>query len=225
MMLPFVGGMLLIIVMLVGNTLFPLIETIVKNGIPLHGGRQARRLQHPHPARADAAAGDGAGRGLGRQPPGARLGDHGHPHGRGPAAPPVPADLSGRPSPALARSGSGTGSSRPPTASSSRRRGRCSLMPCKPRPTVAANKVFTFQDYSFHIREIRKDPGGNTNKLQLLGSRSTRTRPSPDGFPTLITAKSADYDHDVWTLYDAHVMTFGRGRLRRASNVGQDDRP
>ena len=36
-------------------------------------------------------------------------------------------------------------------------------------PTVAANKVFTYQNYSFHVREIRKDPGGDPNRLQLVG--------------------------------------------------------
>ena len=53
-------------------------------------------------------------------------------------------------------------------------------------PTVAANKVFTYQNYSFYIREIRKDPGGDPDRLQLFGVTLYENPPDPSGFPVLI---------------------------------------
>lgn len=74
-------------------------------------------------------------------------------------------------------------------------------------PSIATNRVFTFQDYAFHIREIQKDPGGNPNKLQLIGVTIYQNSPT-GGFPTLITAQSATYDNYVWTLTNAITHTF-----------------
>jgi len=76
-------------------------------------------------------------------------------------------------------------------------------------PSVASNRVFTFQDYSFHIREIQKDASGDPNKLQLTGVTIFRNNPNI-GFPTLITAERATYNHYVWTLYDAVWHTFAQ---------------
>lgn len=73
-------------------------------------------------------------------------------------------------------------------------------------PSVATNRVFTFQDYAFHIRQIQKDPGGDPNKLRLDGVTIFQNSAS-NGFPTLITAKSASYNNYVWTLYDAVTHT------------------
>lgn len=71
-------------------------------------------------------------------------------------------------------------------------------------PSIASNKVFTFQDYSFHIRQIQKDPQ-NVNRLHLIGVTIFENPPSGNGFPVIYTAQSATYDHDVWTLN--HVVT------------------
>jgi LPS export ABC transporter permease LptG len=66
-------------------------------------------------------------------------------------------------------------------------------------PSIAANKVFTFDDYAFHIREIQKDPSGDPNKLRLLGVTIFQN-PTDGAFPTITTAQSATYNRDIWEL-------------------------
>ena len=75
-------------------------------------------------------------------------------------------------------------------------------------PAIAENQVFRFQDYTFHIREIRKDPAKNSARIDLEGVTIFRNS-SSGGFPTLITAQSAEYDRYVWTLHDAVWHTLG----------------
>jgi LPS export ABC transporter permease LptG len=75
-------------------------------------------------------------------------------------------------------------------------------------PELAQNRVITFNDYSFAIKTIRKDPNGDPNKLQLTGvliMQNLFYKP----YPEVITAKTAVYDHDVWTLNNVVVHTFG----------------
>ena len=93
MLLPFVSGVLLIIVMLVGNTLYPLIEQIAKFNIPVLVIAKLVAFNLPTLLVLTLPAGMALSARVGRQPAGAGLGDHGHPHGRRPAPAPVPADL------------------------------------------------------------------------------------------------------------------------------------
>lgn len=75
-------------------------------------------------------------------------------------------------------------------------------------PSIAENKVFVFNDYAFSIRQIHKNPSGDLNKLSLTGVLIFhQTFATP--FPELITAQSAEYDHDVWTLHKVVYHTFG----------------
>ncbi len=66
-------------------------------------------------------------------------------------------------------------------------------------PSIAADKVFTFQDYSFHIHQIQKDPR-DADKLHLVGVTIFQNPPAGGGFPILYTAQSATFDRDIWTL-------------------------
>ena len=208
MVLPFVGGILLIVVMLVGNTLFPLIEDIVKNGIPplivarlivfnlpilipltlppgvaLASAWAVNRLARDSEITAIRMAGVSLRRLF------------------------LPIILVG----VLASLASFFVGDRVVPAAwreFQKTQGQLFAYALQASPTVAANKVFTFQDYSFHIREIRKDPSGKASRLQLFGLIIYQNPVGPDGLATLMTAQSADYNHDVWTLHAAHLITF-----------------
>ena len=208
MVLPFVGGILLIVVMLVGNTLFPLIEDIVKNGIPPL--IIARLIVFNIPILIPLTL-----------PPGVALASAWAVNrmARDSEITPIrmagvslrrlflPIILVGL----LASAASFLVGDRvvpPAWREFQKTQSQMFSYALQASPALAANKVFTFQDYSFHIREIRKDPAGKANRLQLYGVTIYQNPTEPNGFPMLMTAKSADYDRDVWTLHDAHVMTF-----------------
>ena len=208
MVLPFVGGVLLIVVMLVGNTLFPLIDDIVRNGIPPL--IVARLIAFNIPILIPLTL-----------PPGVAL------------ASAWAVNRLARDSEVTAIRMAGVSLRRlflpiialgvvataaaflvgdrvvpPAWREFQKTQGQMFSYALQAAPSVAANKVFTFQDSAFHIREIRKDPGGRSGRLLLSGLTIYQNPTEPNGFPTLITAKSAVYDRDVWTLYDAHLMTF-----------------
>ncbi len=211
MVLPFVGGVLLIVVMLVGNTLFPLIEDIVRNGIPplivarlvafnipilvpltlppgvaLSSAWAVNRLARDSEITAIRMGGVSLRRLF------------------------LPIIVVGL----LAGVASFLVGDRvvpPAWREFQKTQGRMFSYALQASPSLAANKVFTFQNYSFHVREIRKDPGGSANRLNLLGLTIFENPAQPDGSPVLITAKSADYDRDVWTLHEADVITFSHG--------------
>ena len=210
MVLPFVGGILLIVVMLVGNTLFPLIEDIVKSGIP--PSVVARIIVFNLPIVIPLTL-----------PPGMAL------------ASAWAVNRLARDSEITAIRMAGISLKRlflpiivvgilasftsflvgdrvvpPAYRAYQKTEGQLYAYALQASPTVAANKVFTFQDYAFHIREIRKDPSGKADKLQLFGLVIYQNPIGPDGFATLMTAQSADYAHDLWTLHSAHVITFGK---------------
>jgi lipopolysaccharide export system permease protein len=75
-------------------------------------------------------------------------------------------------------------------------------------PSLTENQVFTFQDYAFSIKRISKDPSGDINKLNLEGvtifHNNYATR-----FPELMTAQTATYNHDIWTLNNVVIHSFG----------------
>ena len=208
MVLPFVGGVLLIVVMLVGNTLFPLIEDIVKNGIPAL--IVARLIVFNIPILIPLTL-----------PPGVALASAWAVNRLARDSEVTAIRMAGVPLrrlflPIILLGLAATAASflvgdrvvPPAWREFQKTQSRMFSYALQASPALAANKVFTFQDYSFHINEIRKDPNGRANRLHLLGLTLYQNPEQPGGFPTLITAKSADYDRDVWTLYDAHVMTF-----------------
>jgi LPS export ABC transporter permease LptG len=208
MVLPFVGGILLIVIMLVGNTLFPLITDIVKNGIPPL--IVARLIVFNLPILIPLTL-----------PPGVAL------------ASAWAVNRMARDSEVTAIRMAGVSLRRlflpiilvgvgasaasflvgdrvvpPAWREFQKTQSQLFAYALQASPTVAENKVFTYQDYSFHIREIRKDPSGKADKLQLYGLTIFQNPATSDGFPILITAQSADDDHDVWTLHNAVAITF-----------------
>ena len=208
MLLPFVSGVLLIIVMLVGNTLFPLIELITKNGIPLMVVAKLVAFNLPTllvltlPAGTAVAAAWAVNR-LARDSEVTAIRMAGVSLRRlflpvffmGLMASLVGFFVGDRVVPPANREFQQTQS-------------QMGAYAFQALPNVAADKVFTFQDYSFHIHQIHKDSGGDVNKLQLVGVTIFKNPENGVGFPTLMTAQSATYDHDVWTLYGVvmHIL-------------------
>jgi len=208
MVLPFVGGILLIVVMLVGNTLFPLIEDIVKNGIPplivarlvvfnlpilipltlppgvaLASAWAVNRMARDSEVTAIRMAGVSLKRLF------------------------LPIICVG----ALASVTSFVVGDRVVPAAwreFQKTQGQLFAYALQASPTVAANKVFTFQDYSFFIGAIQKDPAGKADNLKLSRVVIYQNPIGPNAFPIRITAQSADYSHDVWTLHHAIASTF-----------------
>ena len=210
MVLPFIGGILLIVVMLVGNTLFPLIEDIVRNGIPPL--IVARLIAFNIPILIPltlppgvALASSWAVNRLARDSEVTAIRMAGVPLRRLF----LPIILVGLLS-SVASFLVGDRVVPPAWREFQKTQGQMFSYALQASPSLAANKVFTYQDYSFHIREIRKDPLGRANRLQLYGLTIYQNPTQPNGFPTIITAQSADYDRDVWTLHDGYIATFGK---------------
>lgn len=208
MVLPFVGGILLIVVMLVGNTLWPLLGDIVKNGIP--PPIIVRLIVFNIPILIPLTL-----------PPGVALASAWAVNRMARDSEITAIRMAGVPLRRLflpiilvglfsSAASFVVGDQVVPPAwrEFQKTQGQMFSYALQASPSLAANKVFTFQDYSFHIREVRRDPGGRPDRLQLYGVTLYQNPTEPGGFPTLITAKSADYDRDVWTLHDAHLMTF-----------------
>jgi len=208
MVLPFVGGILLIVVMLVGNTLFPLIEQIVRNGIPFLV--VAKLIVFNIPILIPLTL-----------PPGVALSSAWAVNRLARDSEITPIRMASVPLrrlflpifvigllSSIASFLVGDRVVPPAMRQFQKTQSQMFAFALQASPTVAANKVFTFEDYAFHIREIRKDPSSDSHRLQLLGLTIYENPANSNSYPTLMTAKSADYDRDVWTLRDAHVMTF-----------------
>ena len=221
MLLPFVSGVLLIIVMLVGNTLFPLIEPIVKNGIPVMVVAKLVAFNIPTllvltlPAGMALSAAWAVNR-MARDSEVTAIRMAGVPLRRlflpifvmGVAASLLAFWVGDRVVPPANREFQQTQT-------------QMGAYALQALPDVAADKVFTFQDYSFHIHEIRKDPGGDVNKLHLAGVTIFKNPENGVGFPTLITAQSATYDHDVWTFHGVMTHIFDANGVRDLRTVGK----
>ena len=87
-------------------------------------------------------------------------------------------------------------------------------------PDVATDKIFNYQDYTFDIGEVHKDPGGDPDKLQLNNVIIFQKSDS-GGFPVIISAKSAQYDHDIWTLQNVVVHDLGSNGFVRTEISGK----
>jgi lipopolysaccharide export system permease protein len=70
-------------------------------------------------------------------------------------------------------------------------------------PTLVSDKVFTYQNYTFFVREATKGVSGKPNALAAHGVMIYEMPLGDNGFPILITAKNAVYDNGDWTLNDA----------------------
>jgi lipopolysaccharide export system permease protein len=209
MVLPFVGGVMLIVVMLIGNTLFPLIQTIVQYSIPLSVVAKLVLFNVPTvltltlPAGMALSAAWAVNR-FARDSEVTVIRMAG-----------VSLRRFFRP---IIVVGALTtlfsfwvGDQIAPQAFHQQKETENSMLAytLQASPTLAADKVFTFQQYSFHIHQIQKDPKGDPNKLLLAGVTIYENATDPNGFPILTTAKTAAYSHDVWTLHDfvRHILS------------------
>lgn len=219
MVLPFVGGILLIVVMLVGNTLFPLIQTIVQNNIPLLVVAKLVVFNIPTlltltlpPAVAVASA--WAVNRLARDSEITAIRMAGVSVRRLFAPIFVVGVLA-----SLAAFWVGDRVAPRAYHEKQKTENQMMLYALQASPAVAANKVFTYQNYEFHIREIRKDPSGAADKLQLNGVTIFINPASSDAFPVLITAQGASYAHDIWTLKDVVIHTLDRSGFTKIESV------
>jgi LPS export ABC transporter permease LptG len=86
-------------------------------------------------------------------------------------------------------------------------------------PDVATDKVFNYQGYTFDIGEVHKDPAGDPNKLKL-NNVIIFQKANTNGFPLIISAQSALYDHDIWTLHNVVVHDLGADGITRTEVSG-----
>ncbi len=200
MVLPFLGGVMLIVVMLVGNTLFPLIQTIVQYSIPLPVVVKIVVFNIPTvltltlPAGMALSAAWAVNR-FARDSEVTVIRMAGVSLRRFF----LPIIVIG----ALTTLFSfWVGDTIAPEAFHQQKETMDSMLAytLQASPTVSQDKVFTFQNYSFHIRQIAKDAGNDPNKLLLAGVTIYENPTDPNGFPVLTTAKTATYSHDIWTL-------------------------
>lgn len=220
MVLPYLGGLLLIVVMLIGNTLYPLIQLIVQNGIPFMVVAKLVVFNIPTllvltlPAGMALSAAWAVNR-LARDSEITAVRIAGVPLLRLF----LPIFLVG-----LVSSGISfwIGDYVVPGAQHEfeRTQEEMTAYAIQASPTVAANKVFTYQNYAFHISRIVKDRNGDTNKLKLIGV-TLFENPSETGFPKLITAQTADYDHDIWTLHHVVVHLIASSGFNNYTIVGK----
>ena len=208
MLLPFVSGVLLIIVMLVGNTLFPLIEMITKNGIPVMVVAKLVAFNVPTllvltlPAGMALSAAWAVNR-LARDSEITAIRMAGVPLRRlflpifvmGAAASLLAFWVGDRVVPPANREFQQTQTQMGAYA--------FQALPMSP-PTKSSRSRTT---RSTSARSTRT-PAAMSTSCSWSASRSSRTRENGVGFPTLITAQSATYDHDVWTLYGVITHIF-----------------
>jgi LPS export ABC transporter permease LptG len=220
MVMPFLGGILLIIVMLIGNTLFPLIQPIVKNGIPLKVVAKLVVFNIPTllvltlPAGMALSAAWAVNR-MARDSEITAIRMAGVPlrriflpiFGMGVVTSAAAFLIGDRVVPAAQHQFQET-------------QGQMLAYAIQASPALAANKVFTYQNYSFHIHEIQKDSSGDPNKLKLSGV-TIYENPSDDGYPVLMTARSADYNKDIWTLHDVVMHSIGPDGFTRLEIAGE----
>ncbi len=72
-------------------------------------------------------------------------------------------------------------------------------------PTLVSNRVFNYQNYSFFVREATKGVPGNPNALAVRGVMIYENPEDINSFPRFITAESAIYDNGNWTLNNVVV--------------------
>jgi lipopolysaccharide export system permease protein len=70
-------------------------------------------------------------------------------------------------------------------------------------PQVISNRVFTYNQYSFFVREATKGAPGRPEALTAHDVMIYEDPIGDEAFPTLITANSAIYDNGLWTLSNA----------------------
>lgn len=89
-------------------------------------------------------------------------------------------------------------------------------------PSLVSNRIFTYQDYGFFVKQAKPAVGHNSDVLDVQGVTIFQ---NPNGlmpYPRIITARTAIYDHGLWHLNDVVIHTldadgFTRLEARAAS--------
>lgn len=206
MVLPFLTGVFAVIMMLVGNTLFALVDLILKNNIPILMVSRLVVFNIPTlvvltlPVGVALAAALAVNR-IARDSEATAIRMAGVPLVRifapifavGLAASVFSFWLGERVVPAANREFAKTQNAMFGYAFSS-------------APILVADKVFTFQNYTFFVRQASRGVKGNPNALFVRGVMIYENPTDPTGYPMLITADTAVYDHDIWTLRNAAIQ-------------------
>jgi lipopolysaccharide export system permease protein len=220
MLLPFIGGILLIVVMLVGNTLFPLIQQIVKNGIPFKVVAKLVVFNIPTlivltlPAGMALSAAWAVNR-LARDSEITVIRMAGVPLRRlflpifciGIFASLLSFVINDHVVPRAQHEFQQT-------------QEQMFAFAIQASPTVAENTVFSYQNYYFFVKEVHKDPSGDPNKLRL-SQVTIFENAVANGFPIITTAQSATYNRDVWTLNNVVVHTIGADGFTQVEIAGK----
>ena len=72
-------------------------------------------------------------------------------------------------------------------------------------PTMASNRVFVYQNYEFYVGDAAQDPKLPKRTLSLQHVTIYQNPRFGTGFPSIITAQRATYRDGVWTLFDTIV--------------------
>jgi lipopolysaccharide export system permease protein len=208
MIWPFVTGILAIVVMLVGNTLFQLVDEILKNNIPLGMVGQLVAYNIPGlvvltmPVGVAISAAFAVNR-MARDSELTAIRMAGVPLARvflpitilGFCASVVSLWLGDQVVPPSQRAFARTQAAMVGFAIAN-------------SPELISNRVFTYQNYSFFVNQARPI---DSRRADVLDARGITIYQNPIGneqYPVIITARSATYDHGVWSLRDAmfHVL-------------------
>jgi lipopolysaccharide export system permease protein len=88
-------------------------------------------------------------------------------------------------------------------------------------PSLVANRVFTYQGFEFYVRDAVKLPG-SPNSLLAHDIMLYENPDTPGGFPKLITAKSATYSQGLWKLHQVIVHTLDEQGFTRLEVFGKN---
>lgn len=209
MLLPFVGGILVFVVPLIGNTLYPLIEQIVKYKIPLGAVAKLAVFNIPTllvltlPAGMALSAAWAVNR-MARDSEVTAIRMAGVPVRRLF----LPIYIAGL---LCSIASFWIGDRVVPRAQHEKQQTEEQMFAyaVQSSDTVAQGKVLTYQNYAFSIGAIHKDPGGDPNKLRLERVLIIENAADVTRFPTWTTARTADYNRNVWTLHDVVTHTTG----------------
>ena len=72
-------------------------------------------------------------------------------------------------------------------------------------PQLVSNRVFTYQNYSFYVRSAQPIDQQHPDILVARGVTIIKNAFGPRDFPVIITAERATYDHGIWSLNNALI--------------------
>jgi lipopolysaccharide export system permease protein len=223
MILPFLCGLFAIIIMLVGNTIFPLIQTILKSNIPL--GMVARLIIYNIPSlivlTLPVGTAVSAAFAVNRLSRDSEI---------------TPIRMAGVPLAriflpifaigfAVSAISFWLGDYVVPASERAFLRVQTDIFgEAVSNPgSVVANQVLTFEDYSLYVGSAAPEDAKHPHTLLARDVVIYRSPQGSDQFPWVITAKTATYDNGLWHLHDAMGRTFDNDGFTRHEFKAADE--